>query len=262
MDLLEAQHRKGEYRHPWEIARLNAVCRLGKTTLEALNESGGLLLDVGCGDTWFAEQLTLRFPKLRIAAVDILFTDELLSSLREKYNGTNIQVFRSVDDAQAAIGSDKAGMVLLLDVIEHIEDDIEFLKWLSAFSCIDDHTRFLITVPAYQWLFGNHDHFLKHFMRYTNHSLKNHIQQAGLSELTSGYFFLSLLMARILGWTKDRLTGNKKQTTGLVEWEGGKTATGLIAGLLQFDFSTGQLFRKLGLKVPGLSNYILCKKSA
>lgn len=261
MDLKEAKHRKGLHRHPWELARLDVVCNLAGKQLEALDQQGGLLLDVGCGDTWFVEQLAERYPSLKVAAVDILFTDEDLQTLRAKYAGGRISVYRTMEEAQAALQGDSAGMVLLLDVIEHIEDDITFLKWLQGFSCITADTHFMITVPAYQWLFSNHDIFLEHYRRYTNRMLLDHIGQAGLAPVKLGYFFFSLYLARILAWMKEKISGSKKETTGLVEWTGGALATNSIKSVLMTDFHITRAFRSIGLKFPGLSNYVLCKKS-
>lgn len=261
MDLKEAKHRKGLHRHPWELARLDVVCNLAAKRLEELNRNGGLLLDVGCGDTWFVEQLAERYPSLKVVAVDILFTDDDLQTLRAKYAGGRISVYRTMEEAQAAHEGQSAGMVLLLDVIEHIEDDIAFLKWLQGFSCITPDTCFMITVPAYQWLFSNHDVFLEHYRRYTNRMLLDHIGEAGLAPVKLGYFFFSLYLARILAWMKEKISGSKKQTTGLVEWTGGAMVTNGIRSTLIADFYMGKALRSLGIKIPGLSNYVLCKRS-
>ena len=262
MDLKEAKFRKGQYRHPWELARLDVVCNLAGNELKQLNESKGVLLDVGCGDTWFIEQISEKYPGIRVVAIDILFTDEDLAAFKQKYEGSQISVFKTVEDAQAVLGEEKVGMVLLLDVIEHIENDISFMKWLGEFSCISNETRFVITVPAYQWLFSNHDIFLVHYRRYTNTLLVNNLNQAGYSKQKVGYFFLSLYLARIMAWFKEKITRDKKETTGLVEWQGGKTITHLVKTVLMIDFHLGRLFRIVGFKLPGLSNYIICKKSA
>ncbi|WP_437674457.1 class I SAM-dependent methyltransferase [Sorangium sp. So ce131] len=61
-------------------------------------------------------------------------------------------------------------VICALDVIEHIEDDRAALLW------IHDHLRpggiFVATVPAYPWLFSDHDRALQHFRRYTAGSFR------------------------------------------------------------------------------------------
>lgn len=261
MDLKEAKNKKSENRHPWELARLEVVNRLLKTKLESLNANGGTLLDLGCGDTWFIENLSARYPGIRFVAVDIAFTADMLSELRSKYEGSMISVYESLDEAADSIPK-QVDVVLLLDVIEHIENDIEFLKWVQTFPFINHNTEFAITVPAYQWLFSAHDVFLDHYRRYTNSMLVQHINQADMKHSMVGYFFFSLYLARILVWMKEKILGRKKVTTGLVEWTGGSAVTSIIKGVLMFDFGISGTLRKLGIKIPGLSNYIICKKSA
>lgn len=262
MDLKEAKHKKSNQRHPWELARFEIVTNIASRHLEELNSHNGLLLDVGCGDTWFVEQLSEKYPGLNVAAVDILFTDEDLADLRAKYAGSRIRVFRTMEEAQADLKDNRAGMVLLMDVIEHVPDDISFLKWLQTFDCIDNETIFTITVPAYQWLFSRHDVFLEHYRRYNNKLLIKNTGQAGLQSVSIGYFFFSLYLARIAAWVIEKITRNKKPTTGVVEWNGSKPVTGFIKNILLLDYSITSFFSRLGIKIPGLSNYLLCKKSA
>jgi hypothetical protein len=264
MDLKEAKFRTQSIvaRHPWELARLEVVIDLAQQLLDNINSSGGVLLDMGCGDTWFVEQLSARYPNIRCFAVDINFTDETLEVLAEKNRHTKIQVFRTLDDAQVALGDDTVSMVLLLDVIEHIADDITFLKWMQTFRAIDKDTRFVITVPAFQSLFSRHDVFLEHYRRYDNAMLERHIQQAGLKSDKKGYFFLSLLLARAAAVMVEKATKNDKPTTGLVERDKGHAVTAAIKNVMLVDHYVTKLLAKLGIKLPGLSNYIICRKSA
>ncbi len=262
MDLVEAKLNNGAQRHPWELARFEIVCKLSGQLLQHLNENKGFLLDVGCGDTWFIEQLSVKYPGIQVVAVDILFTDEDLQFFKEKYAGSAISVFKTMDDAQVFLGDKKAGAVLLLDVIEHIENDIEFMKWLGNFACIGNDTQFVITVPAYQWLFSAHDVFLYHYRRYTNSLLRGNLEKAGFLKQKIGYFFLSLYLARIMVWCKEKALGRKTDATGVGAWKGGPFITGVVKSVLMSDFYCSQLFRLLGIKLPGLSNYIICKKSA
>lgn len=262
MDLVEAKLNNGSQRHPWELARFDIVCKLASDLLKRLNQDRGFLLDVGCGDTWFIEKLSEKYPGIQVVAVDILFTDEDLQFFKEKYAGTSISVFKSMEDAQVFLGDKKAGAVLLLDVIEHIEDDISFMKWLGGFQCIDHESQFVITVPAYQWLFSAHDVFLFHFRRYTNALLGGNLAKAGYTKQKIGYFFLSLYLARILVWCKEKAMGRKTDATGVGAWKGGLAITQMVKSVLMVDFYFGQLLRLIGIKLPGLSNYIICKKSA
>ena len=62
-----------------------------------------------------------------------------------------------------------ADFIVMHDVLEHIEDDAGAVKALQAL--LKPGGIAVISVPAYQWLFGHHDVQLGHFRRYTRRSL-------------------------------------------------------------------------------------------
>ncbi len=245
MDLKEARCKQSQQRYPWEMARFRFVSDLVQSNLRCISHKGGILMDVGCGDTWFLEQIALNYRNTRYYAVDINFSDEHLSMFRNKHKDGRIQVFKTIDYDAAAMLGEQADMVLLLDVIEHIQDDIAFLKMLKASSAVDAQTELVITVPAYQRLFSSHDVFLEHYRRYTNGMQVEHTRQGGLKAGETGYFFFSLLRARILVWAQ--ILGVKKYTIGLVQ------------GALFTDNPISQMLRKLDIRLPNLINSILCK---
>jgi hypothetical protein len=61
---------------------------------------------------------------------------------------------RSVDQSDA-------DLVLLMDVIEHVEDDVGLVREYA--NKVAPGTRFITTVPAFMWLWSGHDVFLEHF---------------------------------------------------------------------------------------------------
>ena len=62
-----------------------------------------------------------------------------------------------------------ADAIVMHDVLEHIEDDAAALRKLH--SLLVPRGVAVISVPAYQWLFGHHDVQLGHYRRYTRTSL-------------------------------------------------------------------------------------------
>ena len=55
--------------------------------------------------------------------------------------------------------------MLLMDVIEHIEDDVGLVG--EYVNKVAPGTQFIATVPAFMWLWSGHDVFLEHVRRYT-----------------------------------------------------------------------------------------------
>jgi SAM-dependent methyltransferase len=77
-------------------------------------------------------------------------------------------------------------IVMLLDVIEHIENDVEALR--AAASAIAPGGRLLITVPANPHLWSAHDERNGHFRRYTSESLSAALAEAGFTPALLTYF--------------------------------------------------------------------------
>src|SRR5512140_1710653 len=112
MDLREAA--QGASRHPWEVARFRFFSRVleGASVLSTPLR----VLDIGSGDAWFAEQLSQKLaPGSSITcwdtgyASDVERRSERLTLVRERPDG-------------------KMGLLLLLDVLEHVEQDVPFLR--------------------------------------------------------------------------------------------------------------------------------------
>jgi len=78
----------------------------------------------------------------------------------------------------------------VFDVVEHIENDVEFLKHL--WDLLIPGGMLYLTVPAYQALWSQEDVEGGHFRRYTTQGLKKKLQQTGFSVRYSTYIFAFL----------------------------------------------------------------------
>lgn len=77
----------------------------------------------------------------------------------------------------AGFRSSTLGAVGLFDVIEHIGDDLVFLR--SIRSLLKAGGRLYATVPAYPLLWSSEDHAAGHFRRYTGKSIGTVVERAG-----------------------------------------------------------------------------------
>jgi len=252
MDLIEHQNKSNENRHPWELARLEVVYSFISKYFDTQSEVN--ILDVGCGDTFVVSELQKKMPKSQFFAIDTAFSNEMITDFQQE----GITLFQNIDALNSTIK--KADLILLMDVIEHIEDDKGFLYDLIQKEYIKNDSLFLITVPAYQSLFSAHDVFLKHYRRYSRKQLISNLSNSGFEVIDSGNFFSSLLAPRILSLIKEKLIG-RKEAKGLAAWEGSKKQSKLLKETLILDFKTTSFIQGLGIKVPGLSTYALCRKS-
>ncbi|MET3437411.1 class I SAM-dependent methyltransferase [Sphingomonas sp. 1185] len=96
-------------------------------------------------------------------------------------------------------------LIAVLDVVEHIEDDVAALAAMK--SCLKPGGKILIAVPAHQWMWSAHDVVNHHHRRYSKGTLVSAIEKAGLRPRKLTYFnsllFPLAAAARIAG----RLTG-------------------------------------------------------
>jgi hypothetical protein len=151
-----------------------------------------------------------------------------------------------------------------MDVLEHIADDRAFLTHLLSHPALSADTRVLITVPAYQALFCSHDKALGHYRRYSNQQLRELLDRSGLTPLEMGYFFSSLVPMRVVQVMKERWMGAHRgiESTGLVTWKAGTMLTAMLKNALVLDSRVSFRLRRVGLTMPGLSNFAVCRKSA
>ena len=81
--------------------------------------------------------------------------------------------------------------VLLLDVVEHIDDHVAFLKAAAQHAKPGGHL--IVNVPALNTLFSRYDTQAGHQRRYTKYSLSRLCAQAGLEAVDLQYWGASLL---------------------------------------------------------------------
>ncbi len=260
MDIKELKTNAGKKNHPWEYARCKVICNILKNFISD-NEERKMVFDIGSGDGFFITQFSKNFSGFELVAVDTAYDDALISDLREKYTSFPIDFFKNISEINDK--EEKVKAVFLLDVLEHIEKDIDFLKELSAHPNVDRETLFVISVPAYNSLFSTHDEWLGHYRRYSQKELNSCVKTAGLTPLKGGYFFTSLLVSRFVQNSFELVRKRKiSEVKGIGNWEGGRFTSFIYEKMLLMDYSFFKIFNHMGIRVPGLSTYILCKKSS
>ncbi|WP_072287574.1 class I SAM-dependent methyltransferase [Syntrophotalea acetylenica] len=137
------------------------------------------ILDVGAGSGIFSRQLLDAGQCSSAVCVDPNYVNEKT----EIYHGKKINFVKSLNSCSHSL-------VLMMDVLEHVSDDLEFLK--SYAKNMKSGGYVLITVPAFNFLWSGHDVFLEHLRRYTINDIETLVKDAGLTPVKSCYFFGSL----------------------------------------------------------------------
>ncbi len=248
MDLRELhQVGEGAARHPWELARLEVVAGLLARTGPRRT-----VLDVGCGDAFVTEALATRGEGDRLVGVDIA-----LQAPREIAGGRG-ELVRELAETQLEDG--EVSHVLLLDVIEHVEDDLELLQSVLASPAVADDATFLITVPMFPSLSVEHDRLLGHHRRYTRSALLDVVRRAGLTMVDDGGMFSSLLAPRLLERVLEQMLGARRQKSGISTWRAPAPVTRLVVEVLLRDVRVSERLRRRGVRLPGLSHWVIARR--
>jgi len=163
-----------------------------------------------------------------------------------------VSVIESVFPAPS-VPSASYDIALLLDVVEHIEDDAAALRDLARI--LKPGGVAFITVPAFPFLWTKHDDDAHHFRRYRKRELVNVIRSAGLQpELVSYYnFFLfpAVVTFRALKRLMRREEGSDFDATPAA-------LNGLLAGL----FSAERLALRFARLPVGVSLVAVVRKDS
>ena len=248
MDLLEWPP-KGNRRHPWETSR----CRFFKGIIAIhINHRQLKIIDVGAGDGWFSREM-----------LDLLHPDTTIVCWDSEYTIDKINRLSSVSDGRIKYTSvqpeEKFDFLILLDILEHIDDDTGFLSKVINEN-MNNNSLALISVPAWPKLFSRHDAHLKHIRRYSPKKCKVLLESCGLKIIIAGGLFHSLLLPRLLSKSLSLICNQQSKVKDIGDWKYGNIITRLIENALSVDNKISVYSSKLKLDLPGLSWWALCKK--
>lgn len=171
-------------------------------------------------------------------------------ALMSKEEGIELVVCSTLEEAGFKEGSIPA--IGLFDVLEHIEDDVAFLKDMHRFLAPDG--RLYLTVPAYGILWSYYDEIAGHFRRYTLRRLEQTFAAAGFECDFLSYFFWFLpgpiFLTRVIPSRLGRFRDGIKHERAQREHGGGG---GFVRGIIErlCNGEAARLQQGKGLPVGG-----------
>ncbi len=138
-------------------------------------------------------------------------------------------------------------LVCAFDVIEHIEDDKLAVE--EIYRVLKPNGNYFLTVPAFQFLWSNHDVVNHHFRRYTKSGFNQLFIDAGLKINYSTFFnfwlFFPIALTRfILNLFPKKNTESSGSDNDIVATDG------LINKILYAIFISEKALLKFGIKLP------------
>jgi SAM-dependent methyltransferase len=136
---------------------------------------GRSVLEIGSGMGYFSEKLVeSRRDRLVLSDTE----DFCLERLRRIYADNPTVEVESLPLPGKVNLSGQVDSVVAMNVLEHIEDDVQALKDLAE--VVRPGGRIVLWVPAYMQLYGEFDRKVGHFRRYTPKTIRESVERAGL----------------------------------------------------------------------------------
>jgi len=141
---------------------------------------GDRVLEIGAGYGAVTRFLSQGVP-------DYVATDtapECLTALESRFGqSSNVRVRKF--DVLADELDGEFDSIVMINVLEHLRDDSGTLAALSTH--LASSGRLIIYVPAFNYLYGDWDHMVGHFRRYSRSQLEHVMRGAGLTVVESRY---------------------------------------------------------------------------
>jgi 2-polyprenyl-3-methyl-5-hydroxy-6-metoxy-1,4-benzoquinol methylase len=245
MDIKERYYKSYfQTRHFWEMSRVNFIEWLIRKHIGKCHS----VIDAGCGDCAVSSVLAQKYDGCIFTGVDIALSCREQAEIQQDLP-QNLKLVNSWDSVTAQVE-----LILLLDVLEHIREPQTFLAFLKQ--KLVQNGYMIITVPAFQYLFSEHDRFLQHYRRYKYSNLKKELQNAGFQIVTGGYFFALLLLPRFVQKIFNLPAAKENALRPVTGW-----LNRLLAVILTIDARMTFFLCQKNIFIPGLSCAIIVRKS-
>lgn len=163
-----------ERTHWWFTARREILL----SVTQRFVAPGGAILDVGCGTGYFIESVADRYEAWGVDP-----SPTAVAMCRER--GLSHVVEGTAYDL-SAVGERRFDAVCFLDVLEHLDDDR--LALAEAVRVLRPGGVVIATVPAFMWLWSEHDVVNHHRRRYRRQQLETLFVESGLAIERLTYF--------------------------------------------------------------------------
>jgi SAM-dependent methyltransferase len=206
----ETHYHELEEKYWWFISRRHMLCRM----IDAMNlPRNAAILDIGCSGGALIKDLNSMGYE-NITGIDISSTAIALSKRR------GIPNTFEMDGVSPEFAPSSFDLIIASDVLEHIDHaEIAVCNWKNL---LRPGGRVIVFVPAFDFLWSEHDTINHHYKRYTVRELSSLLKGEGLIVRHEGYWnvllFLPVLLFRTLFKSKRSTSGQLVRLPSFVNW--------------------------------------------
>ena len=186
--------------HPIDLAsRKHAIEQVRKAILY----HPAVIMEIGCSSGFLIKDLIKIYPESIIIGADVV--KEPLYKLARELPGVPLIRF---DLLKCPLPDRSIDVLIMLNVLEHIEDDIGALT--KAYELLKPGGSMIIEVPACPFLYDAYDSELQHFRRYSANELHYKLRQAGFTDIKKSHLGFLLFPAFAIVKLLSKIRGNSK----------------------------------------------------
>jgi 2-polyprenyl-3-methyl-5-hydroxy-6-metoxy-1,4-benzoquinol methylase len=194
-----------EEKYWWYVARRKIILDQLQSLLNNIKGRTPSLLDIGCGT---GKNLTAFLKFSEAYGIDSSM-EAIQFCLKRGLTNIALQDL-SKDHLRENPFGKKFDFITMLDVVEHIDDDVQCLSTISKW--LTEEGLLFLTVPAYQWLWSGEDYISYHVRRYSRKHLAEIVRKAGFVIEKISYFNTFLFPAQALVILFNRVFSAKSKT--------------------------------------------------
>jgi SAM-dependent methyltransferase len=191
---------ESDRKHFWFRARREVIFDAIAPVVGDGKEGG--LFDVGCGSGGLLQYLAERGVRV-VGACDAY--PQSLRIVRERVRAPLLLV----DEGRLPPLGAGYSLLGLFDVLEHIDEDVETLRFLH--SILEPGGHLVLTVPAHPFLFDEMDELAHHRRRYRRRELAEKLRAAGFEVKVLTHFMSPLVPLLVLARLLGRLVFGRKR---------------------------------------------------
>jgi SAM-dependent methyltransferase len=225
------------------LDNLSELERFNRTLVEEISPYlKGSILEVGAG-TGNLSQFMPSESGLFLSDLDEGLVDRLKRDFahQDKVQCDRLDIASPSDTQRWLDAHGLVQSVVCMNVMEHIQDDLQVLRNLKSLLPSGGHA--VVLVPQFQWLYGSYDEMVGHVQRYSKKDLQQKASSQGFEVLT----MLDFNAMSIPGWWLNAVVLKSKV---MPTWQ-----LKLVDRIFPF---VHQVERALDL--PGMSLIAICKK--